>query len=103
MSPRRPLAVIGVCASSLNVTPSRIWNVQTVASSFAVQLSASTGLSSGSPSDSERYSPVWPFRQRPPASATVIGSSSPLGVVRPKRNVPPGVPAVVPVPAPVPV
>ena len=70
-------AVIGV--PSWNLTPWRILNVHTDASSFGVQLSASRGWASSLALDHTRYSPAWPSTARPPSSATLTGSMAPDG------------------------
>ena len=74
---------------SWNLTPWRILNVHTDASSFGVQLSARRGTALSSESDQTRYSPAWPSTARPPSSATVIGSIAPAGLLIAAVTLPP--------------
>jgi hypothetical protein len=87
------------------MTPDLSLNVHSVASSFASQLSASTGCSSRVfGSDTHRNSPVWPSMARPPWSPTVTGLIAPVGTMIAARTVPPDLiePDEPPVPPPVP-
>src|SRR5262249_48393422 len=93
-------AVIGV--PSLKLTPWRILNVHSLASAFDVHDSASPGVSCLF-SSTHRNSPVIASTARPPVSAFRTGSPSVLGVVMPRRIVPPALPAAAAVVAPVPV
>jgi hypothetical protein len=80
------LAVSGV--PSLNLTPWRILKVHSVASGFDVHDSASHGVSCLF-SLTQRNSPVSASTARPPASPFRTGSTSVVGVVMPRRIVPP--------------
>ncbi len=79
-------AVIG--EPSLNVTPWRILKVHSLASGFDVHDSASHGVSCLF-SLTQRNSPVSASTARPPASPFSTGSTSVVGVVMPRRIVPP--------------
>ena len=71
-----------------NLTPLRIWNVQTVASAFGFQLVASHGTTLPCGFVNVRYSPGMPASASAPPSLSRYGSSEPPPV-SPTRSVPP--------------
>src|SRR5262249_165601 len=72
-----------------NLTPLRIWNVQTVRSWFGFQLGASDGFTWSALFVKVRNSPEKPVRASEPASRSRYGSRPDVNAVRPTRMVPP--------------
>ena len=79
---------------SWNLTPLRIWNVQTVASAFGFQLVASHGTTCPCGFVNVRYSPGMPANASEPPSFSRYGSSEAPNAAMPTRIVPPALTAV---------